>query len=118
MIEGVEVLSTYETCIFDFNLLSAFYGFAIVGFIGSIIYAANLDKINNATEHIYMLGSIILASLLVGVIVGRYVFPSKTMIQEYKVTASDDVSLNEFIEKYEIIDIEGKIYTIREKDKE
>ena len=40
------------------------------------------------------------------------------MIQEYKVTASDDVSLNKFIEKYEIIDIEGKIYTIREKDKE
>lgn len=118
MIEGVQVLSVYDTYTFDFNLLSAFYGFAIVGFIGSIIYAANLDKINNETEHIYMLGSIILASLLVGVIVGRYVFPSKTMIREYKVITSDDVSLNDFMETYDIIDIDGKIYTIREKEKE
>ena len=118
MIEGVEVLSAYDTYISEFNLLSAFYGFIIVGTIGSIIYAANLDKINNETENIYKVSSIILSSLFAGVLVGRFIFPSKTMIQEYKVTVSDDVSLNEFIEKYEIIDIEGKIYTIREKDKE
>ena len=77
MIEGVKILSSYEVYISEFNLLSAFYGFIIVGTIGSIIYAANLDKINNETENIYILGSIIMASLLVGVIVGRYVFPQK-----------------------------------------
>lgn len=34
---------------------------------------------------------------------------------EYKVTISDEVSLNEFYDKYEIVDQEGKIYTIKEK---
>lgn len=35
---------------------------------------------------------------------------------EYKVTISDEVSLNEFMEKYEIIDQDGKIYTVRERE--
>jgi hypothetical protein len=34
---------------------------------------------------------------------------------QYKVTISDEVSMNEFLEKYEIIEQEGKIYTIEEK---
>lgn len=39
----------------------------------------------------------------------------KTYKNQYKVTISDEVSMNDFLEKYEIIDQEGKIYTIREK---
>lgn len=35
---------------------------------------------------------------------------------QYKVTISDEVSMNEFLEKYEIIDQEGKILTIRERE--
>ena len=32
----------------------------------------------------------------------------------YKVTISDDILMNDFLERYEIIDQEGKIYTVRE----
>ena len=32
----------------------------------------------------------------------------------YKVTISDEVNLVEFLERYEILDTEGEIYTIRE----
>lgn len=32
----------------------------------------------------------------------------------YKVTISDEVKLVEFLDKYEILDTEGEIYTIRE----
>ena len=35
---------------------------------------------------------------------------------EYKVTISDKVSMNDFLEKYEIIDQEGKIFTVKERD--
>lgn len=34
----------------------------------------------------------------------------------YQVTISDDVNFVEFNEKYEIIDQEGRIYTVRERD--
>lgn len=35
---------------------------------------------------------------------------------QYKVTISDEVSMNDFMEKYEIIDTEGKIYIVRERE--
>lgn len=34
---------------------------------------------------------------------------------EYKVTIDDSVSMTEFMDKYEILDQEGKIYTVKEK---
>lgn len=34
---------------------------------------------------------------------------------EYKVTIDDSVSMNEFYEKYKVIDTEGQIWTIMEK---
>jgi hypothetical protein len=36
----------------------------------------------------------------------------------YKVIISDEVSMNEFLERYEIIEQEGKIYTVRERSEE
>lgn len=35
---------------------------------------------------------------------------------QYQVTADDSVSLNKFLEKYTIISIDGKIYTVEEKN--
>ena len=35
---------------------------------------------------------------------------------EYKVILDDDVSYNEFISRYEMVDQDGKIYTIKEKN--
>lgn len=61
--------------------------------------------------------------LIIGVILSL-IFGSVTSIitkvpsehkTQYKVTISDEVSLNEFNDRYEIIDQEGKIYTVREK---
>ena len=34
----------------------------------------------------------------------------------YKVTISDEVKMNEFYERYEVIDQEGKIYTVEERE--
>lgn len=35
---------------------------------------------------------------------------------QYKVTISDEVPMAEFTEKYEVIEQDGKIYTVRERD--
>lgn len=35
---------------------------------------------------------------------------------EYKVAIDDSVSINEFLDKYEILDQEGKIYTVKERE--
>ena len=36
---------------------------------------------------------------------------------QYKVTISEEVTMAEFLEHYEVIDQDGKIFTVREKDK-
>ena len=37
-------------------------------------------------------------------------------IKEYKVTIDDPVSTNEVLKKYEILDQEGKICTVKERE--
>ncbi len=59
----------------------------------------------------------LITGLLVGAIVG--VLPAsinKPIAYEtrYKVTIANEVLMNEFMAKYEILDQEGKIYTVRE----
>lgn len=44
--------------------------------------------------------------------------PNKNNVNhvEYKVTIDDSVLVNEFLDKYEILDQEGKIYTVKERE--
>lgn len=48
---------------------------------------------------------------IVAIILGVSAEPEHT---QYKVTITEDVKLVEFLERYEILDTEGEIYTIRE----
>lgn len=58
------------------------------------------------------------AILVIGValsIVCGCLVPEDKYETRYQVTVSDSVSMNEFQNKYEIIEVEGKIYTVRER---
>ena len=48
-------------------------------------------------------------------IVCRCLVPEDKYETRYQVTVDDSVSMNEFQNKYEIIEVEGKIYTVRER---
>lgn len=54
------------------------------------------------------------------VVVGFYDYHTNNPVEvkTYQVILDDDVSYNEFVEKYEVIKQEGRIYTIYKKDKE
>lgn len=52
---------------------------------------------------------------VVAIILGVSAEPEHT---QYKVTITEDVKLVEFLERYEILDTEGDIYTIREVSEE
>lgn len=60
----------------------------------------------------------IVIALIVGIVGSLGGTLSKTDIShiEYKVTIDDSVSMNDFLDKYEILDQEGKIYTVRERE--
>lgn len=108
--EGVEILATSEGATgFEPNSLAFITVFAFCIIWGIAI---------GFKEKEYGLGALIggiigicaglVVALVVGVVEIEY-------YSTYKVTISDNVSLNEFTQKYEILDQDGKIYTVKEK---
>lgn len=107
MIDGVEILSQHVcTETNEIGLILCILICAIVGFA--------IDLCNDLSDGIF--GTI--TGGLVGVfayaIIFQCIFPIKFI--KYKVTVSEEVSMTEFFERYEIIDVDGAIYTIREKE--
>ena len=56
--------------------------------------------------------------MILGAVSGAVFDIPTTYETQYKVTISDEVSLNEFYEHYEVIDQDGKIFTVRERTKD
>ena len=114
--EGVEILVTQEFAIsYAFNwdmylgiiLMSTIISTALFGMI--LFKQLGFWSFLNA----FILG--IIVSGLIGLIPAVCTLPDEYETQ-YKVTISDEVSMNEFLKRYEIVDQEGKIYTVRERE--
>nr|DAH21743.1 MAG TPA: YtxH-like protein [Caudoviricetes sp.] len=56
-----------------------------------------------------------IVAFAIGAIICGCLIPEKKYETRYQVTVDDSVSMNEFQSKYEIIEVEGKIYTVRER---
>ncbi len=105
---GVEILST--------TAITAWYGWTF-GVAFFITVAACLIVLFSTGEIGSGIGAGIIAFLLCTLFfgclgIGEY----ETGEYEYKVTIDDSVSMNEFLDKYEILDQEGKIYTVKERE--
>lgn len=108
---GIEILSTStesEFLVVPFLLITIFTMFAFVvidlcehGDVDFVVIPACLGLVFGAC--IYGL-------------IFHEIFP--TEYNTYKVTISENVSMTEFYEKYEILDVDGQIYTVRERDSE
>lgn len=117
---GIEILATREIATeFAFNWNVFLITFSVIlgmfVLIGIFISLVSYDWSN-------LIGGIV-AGAAIGMLIGAWFGDAVLRIPvtyktQYKVTISDEVSMNEFLEKYEIIDQEGKILTIRERSVE
>lgn len=107
---GVEILATGEGATsFEPNL---------VAFLSVLAFCILCGIVIGSRHNEYGLGA--LMGLLIGMIVG---FLSGVVIgaveieyyPTYKVIIADEVSMNEFMDKYEILTQDGKIYTVKER---
>lgn len=112
VIDGIEILSQ-----------EPIMGRTYLGFIIFIVGVALSLVIGILLEIFYLkdgLGFLIIVMglgvfCMIGMVVENiYLIPTNRY--EYKVTITDDVSFNELYEHYEIVDQEGKIFIIREKE--
>lgn len=113
---GVEILN--QTNVYEEKgLIWIFFLLLIIGFMaGLIMTIVDWCKFGFDSEGIL----VIILSIMLGCVLGGLGYicsihkTDKLDYVEYKVTISDEVDFNEFMDKYKILDKEGKIYTVKE----
>ena len=107
---GVIILNSYES-LTNFNsillisiLCAWFFAVGIVVLFALLKYGCNSWK-----EPAFLVICVVLT------IVCGCLIPEDKYETRYQVTVDDSVSMNKFQDKYEIIKVEGKIYTVRER---
>ena len=108
--DGVIILNSYESLtnfgsILLMSILCAwFLAAAIVALFALLKYRCDSWK-----EF-----AILIVCVVLFIVCGCLV-PEDKYETHYQVTVDNSVSMNEFQDKYEIIEVEGKIYTVRER---
>lgn len=115
--DGVEILATQEIAVeFAFNWVALLVCFGIV-FTVFVLFGTFMSTRYDDWKQLVI--GIIVGTImggLFGTILGFGLeFPTK-FENQYKVIISDEVSMNDFLDKYEIVDEDGKIYVVRERD--
>jgi hypothetical protein len=109
---GVEILASepiYNAALPDFVVFLGLFCMLTCGVLAILFYC----------DFEPMAGTICAIIAIMGAITFFYgMFGGSTNVDyiEYKVTIDDSVSMNDFLDKYEILDQEGKIYTVKERE--
>ena len=115
---GVEILNKTQVVAESAFNWTAFwiFGSIIFGlFIVTGIILSITEGLDFVSWPVIVVVGIILG-LLCGFLIGMdHEVPTKYE-SHYQIIIDDSVSMNEFLDKYEIIDTEGKILTVRERD--
>lgn len=116
---GVEILATQEVATaFGMNWNALLITVALSGFFGAFLFCVCLIGLWNWWKRT-LLGFGI--GLVISLLAGGSAFQNDMPLvyeTQYKVIISDEVSMNDFLEHYEIVSQEGKIYTVRENNDE
>lgn len=107
---GVIILNNYEylTNFGSISLMSILCVWFLAAAIVSLFILLK-NKCNSWKEFVILvIGGAL--SIVCGCLIPEYKYETR-----YQVTVDNSVSMNEFQDKYEIIEVEGKIYTVRER---
>ena len=108
--DGVTILNSYESLT---NFGSIFIMIALCVWFFAVVVLVLLSLLKDGCDPWKGLVSLIICVVLT--IVCGCLIPERKYEIHYQVTVDDSVSMNEFQSKYEIIEVEGKIYTVKER---
>ena len=114
---GVEILASNEVVtamLFNWTMFWIILGgcsfvFFVIGF-GISVYSGNWASL------CWVLVGVLLGAWFGGIVGSGLTIPEGYEMQ-YKVAISDEVNMSDFFEKYELVEQEGKIYTVRERER-
>ena len=116
--QGVEILSEQQVVTDIVGNSTAAWTVAIVVFVIFVIYGLIQLAHGECFDGLCCVGfGLIFGLLLWG---ATYMVTQKPTAYEtqYQVIVTDEVSMNEFYENYRVIDHDGRIFTVRERDYE
>jgi hypothetical protein len=117
--EGVQILNQFEVITKTIFNWSAFWVGALIG-LGIALVAGIIFGLleNDWCAFLTMfVATGVLALILIGPFAGHLIDPTPTAYEtHYEVSINDEVNMKDFMDKYEIIETRGAIYTVREKD--
>ena len=108
--EGVTILA--EEAVRDFHFLG-FIGMTLVVALGLLFITLVVFEPDTIIGTSVVIFFSVVIGLGAGFVTGRF---ANDPVSQYKVLVSEEVSIIEFYEKYEIIDREDLIFTVREKN--
>ena len=114
---GVEILAVNEVVVeFTLNMTAFWITVGACVFIGLVasVFSVITDYCDWMIIPVMTVFTLIAGAIL-GLLLGLATETPTKYETQYKVTISDEVSMTDFLEKYEIVDSEGKIYTVVEK---
>lgn len=115
---GVEILNATQVVAESAFNWTAFWSVGITIF-GLFIITGIILSINYGPEligWIAVIGAGIFSGLVFGFLFGVICETPTKYETHYQVIIDDSVSMDDFLDKYEIIDTEGKILTVRERN--
>lgn len=110
---GVTILNSYEYLTNSDNIVGSII--LCIGFLAASIVIF-ITLLNHRSRGFGMEFAILIVLVALTITVGCLI-PKKKYETRYQVTTDDSVSMNEFQNKYEVIKVEGKIYTVKERVK-
>ena len=115
--QGVEILTQAQVATsYAFNWIAFWTTVSVASVLGlflSVLLTLEYDLEWIAVPVCWFFTTLL--GCLVGLLIGKYDCSTPAYYEtQYKVTISDEVSMTEFLERYEIIEQDGKIFTIRD----
>ena len=111
MLEGITILNEFTQNVF--NADAFLWGFLISAFVESVVCIILACRTEDMSWMAICM-ALLIPCLFIGAACGDCFFTNEET--QYQVLISEDVSMTEFNERYEIVDQEGQIFTIREKE--
>ena len=118
--EGIEILTTTEVAT---KYAFGWVWFWVIGSVIALLGIALIFYLVTKEEPTSRVGNIIFSivmGLILGVAIGFLIgIMTRTPVEyetQYKIIISDEVKFNEFQNKYELLDQEGKIYSVKERE--
>lgn len=112
MLDGITLLDT-GTKVVSYTWGWSWGGFIAIIFAIFLIIVSIICMVDGTEGEIFVIAAIFVGML--GLFIFAHAKPAKT-INTYSVIIDDSVSMTEFYDRYDVLKVQGKIFTITERE--